>query len=154
MAVKAGLYSQGLTVDFQCSSGYCTFPDEIYTFGYTHSCEDIATELRCTSTQRQQNISILATDPQTQMPFDSWEIINVTDFQMGLPSGLKARDSYTDTEAYYQDRWVMAYNNDITAVELLMLNVEYVVVPQAVMTAKQATGRAEAMVPPDAHSGR
>ncbi|EXJ58126.1 hypothetical protein A1O7_05550 [Cladophialophora yegresii CBS 114405] len=129
MAINAGLYSQGSTVNFQCSSGYCTFPEEFYTIGYTHSCEDITTELRCTSTQRQQNISILATDPQTQLPYDSWEMINVTDFQMGLPSGMKAKYSYSNSEAYYQDQWVMAYNSDVAAVDLLMLNVEYVVEP-------------------------
>ncbi|KIW66598.1 hypothetical protein PV04_05916 [Phialophora macrospora] len=129
MAINAGLYSQGSSVNFQCSSGYCTFPDEFYTFGYTHSCQDVSTELRCTSTQQQQNVSTLATDPQTNLPVDSWKIVNVTDFRIGLPSGLKARYSYSDTEAYYQDQWVMSYNSDAAAVDLVMLNVEYVGIP-------------------------
>jgi hypothetical protein len=129
MAINAGLYSQGSTVSFQCSSGYCNFPDEFYTFGYTHSCQDVSTELRCTSTQRQQNISTLATDPQTNLPVDSWQIINVTDFRMGLPSGLGARYSYSDTEVYYQDQWVMSYNSDAAAVDLVMLNVDNFGIP-------------------------
>lgn len=79
-AINAGLFSPGVGVGFDCSSGNCTFPDSYNSLGYCSHCDDISDTL--SFVQVCYNIS---GDPSKAIDCQANLSMNVTST---LPSGL------------------------------------------------------------------
>ncbi len=118
LALNAGSFNSGTPVGFKCPSGDCTFTDLIRTFGYTHHCEDVTNELRCT------NIEDLANSTEAALQFSSHNV-NYTTYSISLPSGLNASYQVESSleggdVVVFEDDWLMDFNKTTTEVELIM----------------------------------
>ena len=78
-AINAGIFSSGVTLNFDCPTGNCTFPDAYATLGYCSHCRDVSDTLTI------KKVCYNSANPSKPLKCQSGLGSNITS---ALPSGL------------------------------------------------------------------